>query len=316
MWYLGFLSCRIDRAHILRCPGALAGSFHYFSSRYRPLRLTSCFFSSSRSRCTPAHGTILSMNASICIDLSPSFSFYCIILLTALFTSSCYWQPVPTRALLQDVFPTVTSASPLLYQSNASEPDNGTIPASELLPMPSLTKLLDRCWCDLAGGHLFEPYNITLWQLTSLSRTLAPSQSQQVLVAQEIDLAPDQVPSAGVSKTQTIASVWVLKMTGKDALRADEGGAGLASSIGSIVSRFCPSMRFPFPLEPSLPFPFNIGRRPSRDTSDQSSTTTVASALENSPLDKISPPFLRRQYDLRPHGVHLVVDFGWGRGYA
>jgi len=49
--------------------------------------------------------------------------------------------------------------------------------------------LLDQCWCDLSNGHLFDPYNMMLWQLTSPLRLLGSSESQRVLAAQEIEMA-------------------------------------------------------------------------------------------------------------------------------
>ncbi|KAF8508748.1 hypothetical protein JB92DRAFT_571546 [Gautieria morchelliformis] len=151
--------------------------------------------------------------------------FYCIVLLTALFTSSCYWQPVPTRALLQASFTNVTS-SPLLYLPNASVSDENTLQASQLLPVPRLATLSDRCWCDLSGGHLFDPYNITLWQLTSLSRTLGATKSQQVLVAQEAELPskPGLEQPDEASETRRMANVWILRMTTKNESRSDEEG--------------------------------------------------------------------------------------------
>lgn len=57
-------------------------------------------------------------------------SFYCIILLTALFISSCYWQPIPTNSPLSNPI----SADTLLSQfmSDMFYPGNGTLTPSLL----------------------------------------------------------------------------------------------------------------------------------------------------------------------------------------
>lgn len=33
-------------------------------------------------------------------------------------------------------------------------------------------------------------------------------------------------------------------------------------------------------------------------------------------IEKNRLPLLRRKYDLRPHGIDLVIDIGWGRSYT
>ena len=246
-------------------------------------------------------------------------SFYCIILLTALFTSSCYWQPVPTGALFQAAFPNVSTSSPLLYLPNSSVSDESSVQASQLLPVPRLTTLPDRCWCDLSAGHLFDPYNMTLWQLTSLSRTLGATKSQRVLVAQEeLSSNPNLDHPSNSSGSRRMSKVWVLRMIGKDESRSggeegEEEGSTLASSsmdTHGIWSSWSSFLSWPFQSISSLPGPFN-GGQPMADLQQGSPVATPFAIIEKNRL-----PLLRRKYDLRPHGIDLVVDIGWGRSYT
>ncbi|KAG9017809.1 hypothetical protein FRB93_004620 [Tulasnella sp. JGI-2019a] len=106
--------------------------------------------------------------ASITLNVRPCL--YCTVLLAALFTTTCFWQPAPTDVILQGHRDLINSTSPthLLQDVNlqhladiveqyrssnslalASEtvPDGGT-PTSTAPPRP-LTTLLPRCWCDV-----------------------------------------------------------------------------------------------------------------------------------------------------------------------
>ncbi|KAH9060734.1 hypothetical protein EDB87DRAFT_1613675 [Lactarius vividus] len=87
--------------------------------------------------------------------------FYCIILLTALFLSSCYWQPVP-----------LTSSVSSSWTTNATF---ATVLASVLTspiaaPLPAVIRLADRCWCDVSSSQLFEPFDIARWERASVEQ--------------------------------------------------------------------------------------------------------------------------------------------------
>ena len=263
----------------------------------------------------------MTLLSKACIYLRSWFSFYCIILLTALFTSSCYWQPVPTSALLLASLPNVTS-SPLLYFPNSSVSDENAIQASQLIPVPKLTTLSDRCWCDLSGGHLFDPYNMTLWQLTSLSRTLGATKSPRVLIAQDVQLPSNSFhgQSGEPSETKQTAKVWVLRMTGNGGLQSEEerkGEDGLGSqphSSTSVLGHWRWPLSFLSSIQPFSFFLFN-GGYPLSDVPENFSTVTQATKVETA-METAQPTTMRRTYDLRRHGINLVVDLGWGRRYT
>ncbi|KAG8856941.1 hypothetical protein FRB96_006204 [Tulasnella sp. 330] len=104
--------------------------------------------------------------ASVTLTVRPCL--YCTILLAALFTTTCFWQPVPTEVLLQGHYDLINSTSPthLLEDVNlqplvdlvtqyhnanssaASESVPDVTPTSTA-PTRPLTTLLPRCWCDI-----------------------------------------------------------------------------------------------------------------------------------------------------------------------
>lgn len=95
------------------------------------------------------------------ITISFLSSFYCIILLTALFLSSCYWQPVPLTS-------TVSSA----WTSNATFATilDSLLSSPIAAPLPAVIRLADRCWCDVSSSHMFEPFDIARWELASVEQ--------------------------------------------------------------------------------------------------------------------------------------------------
>ncbi|KDQ17457.1 hypothetical protein BOTBODRAFT_574757 [Botryobasidium botryosum FD-172 SS1] len=80
---------------------------------------------------------------------------YCILLLVALFTSSCYWEPIPTSTL---------SIPPSAL--NLTYPELPSVGYSS----STLIRLVDRCWCDFGLTPFFDPFNNTRWEEVSLER--------------------------------------------------------------------------------------------------------------------------------------------------
>ncbi|KAF8588535.1 hypothetical protein K439DRAFT_1629747 [Ramaria rubella] len=241
--------------------------------------------------------------------------FYCIILLTALFTSSCYWQPVPTRALFEAAFPNASSSSPLLYLPNSTASDDDALQMSQLLPVPKLTQLLDRCWCDLSSGHLFDPYNITQWQMTSLSRSLGDTKSQRVLIAQENQVLSKEGKSEDVGAG--IVKVWVLSLAGKSGSSSEEKGAQPRPANETLGGWLRPTFSFLSPFTSILSVPFNFGQSlfPNSSEGINMTAATLSSEKNRTVTKEALLPFLRRTYDLRPYGMDLVLDLGWGRSH-
>ena len=90
-----------------------------------------------------------------------SCSFYCIILLTALFLSSCYWQPIPLTSSVSSSWATNASFATVITAALSS---------SIATPLPAVIRLADRCWCDVSSSRLFEPFDIARWERASVEQ--------------------------------------------------------------------------------------------------------------------------------------------------
>ncbi|KAK0198303.1 hypothetical protein F5146DRAFT_82066 [Armillaria mellea] len=89
--------------------------------------------------------------------------FYCIILITSLFISSCYWQPFSLDTPLTSPWAeNITTYSHALTASLSSLPHRAQ--------MPTTIRAVDRCWCDLSSGAFFEPFNMSRWEHNTVNR--------------------------------------------------------------------------------------------------------------------------------------------------
>ncbi|KAI9445581.1 hypothetical protein H4582DRAFT_1916401 [Lactarius indigo] len=87
--------------------------------------------------------------------------FYCIILLTALFLSSCYWQPVPLSSSVSSSWATNATFATVLAS---------ILTSPIATPLPAVIRLADRCWCDVSSSQLFEPFDIARWERASIEQ--------------------------------------------------------------------------------------------------------------------------------------------------
>jgi len=112
--------------------------------------------------------------------------FYCIILLTALFLSSCYWQPIPLDSSLSSSWATNATIATVLTAALSS---------SITAPLPAVIRLADRCWCDVSSSRLFEPFDIARWERASI---------EQLKEEIERDAASTEQPSSGDGKPDSM----------------------------------------------------------------------------------------------------------------
>ena len=206
-----------------------------------------------------------------------SCSFYCIILLTALFLSSCYWQPVPLDSSLSSSWATNVTFATVLTAALSS---------SATAPLPAVIRLADRCWCDVSSSRLFEPFDIARWERTSI---------EQLKEEIEHDAASAEQLSSAVGESDL----------------PNEGGRnptatnGTGSVVGSQLSISEPPSHTPVLSTSPQPPPVNA-------PAEKSSTHQP---LSNGPLvvPHVDLPLFRRKYDLRPYGFSMILDFGWTR---
>jgi len=208
-------------------------------------------------------------------------SFYCIILLTALFLSSCYWQPIPLDSSLSSSWATNATFATVLTAALSS---------SVTVPLPAVIRLADRCWCDVSSSRLFEPFDIARWERTSV---------EQLKEEIERDAASAAQLSSGDGELGS------LNKNGHNSSAAS-GTGSIAESQISVSELPSHTSILSTSTEPS-----SIG-----PPIEQSSTHQIPGPpSSNGPpvVPSVDLPLFRRKYDLRPYGFSLILDFGWTR---
>ncbi|KAN0121440.1 hypothetical protein V8E52_003336 [Russula decolorans] len=208
--------------------------------------------------------------------------FYCIILLTALFLSSCYWQPVPLDSSLSSSWATNATFATVLTAALSS---------SVTAPLPAVIRLADRCWCDVSSSRLFEPFDIARWERTSI---------EYLKEALERDAASAKQLSSSVGRSD-------LSNEGDRNPSATNGTGSIVESQLSISEP--PSHT---PVLSTSPHPSSVNT-----PAEKSSTHQVPAEppLSNGPpvVPNVHLPLFRRKYDLRAYGFSMILDFGWTR---
>lgn len=213
-------------------------------------------------------------------------SFYCIILLAALFLSSCYWQSFPLEARLSA--PWADNITTFYEALNAS--------VSQELNLyeftPPIVRVADRCWCDFASG-VFEPYDVQKWERDSIERAVAEMEKQHreriAVMLDETQHNRTMIDSDGGSPYSREPS--------HDTATAKES----FSILRSLFSRRGSNDPLPTPTSPSLD---------STGTPTQPESSASTSPQTESPSDILLLP---AQLDLRPYGFDVIVDFRWSR---
>jgi hypothetical protein len=201
-------------------------------------------------------------------------SFYCIVLLTTLFVSSCYWQPFPiTNTLSTSWSDNVTTFAEALNASLTH--------TTEPVQLPSAMRVVDRCWCDFSTTDIFEPFNVTHWEYVSVQRMKDDLERKNKLVDGE-NAALNDTANRNQPYPESTLSIII-----------NGPSAGLLWKM--IASFIIQQKTFnSHPLPPT---------RPNADVNDHA---PPSNSNENRAL-------IRREYDLRPHGIGVIVDFGWRR---
>jgi hypothetical protein len=222
---------------------------------------------------------------------STSSSFYCIVLLTALFISSCYWQPLPVDSPLS----TPWSANITTF----SDALNAHIPNYEFDYRPdddnsskrqTVIRLMDRCWCDFSSGNFFDPFNVASWEFKSIKRLkkelflgkerVAENESEREAKKNQAEPEEDSGRTGFGAPTPPPTP----RVTATTLAREKKG------TFEALRSVFWRAPSSP----PKLPDP------PSSAPVDTSSNDKRRSASS-------------WEFDLEPYGFDLVLDFKWTR---
>lgn len=214
---------------------------------------------------------------SIVSDLN---SFYCVMLLTAMFMASCYWPPVSLDTPLSKPWSdNITTFGEALLSR---------VPELPLDMIPATIPIVDRCWCDFSMGF-FEPFNSTRWEWNSveklrvdLARQVAARNTNLTLSEEgyDVDVNEDE-ESVPVRSNATLGySVLSGAMSTLNAVQNKLGFANPNSSVPAASSSTPPIVQL---------------------TSPPATKDTVARTLST----------LWREYDLRSYGFDMVVDLRW-----
>ena len=206
-------------------------------------------------------------------------SFYCIVLLTALFVSSCYWQPFPlSNSLSTPWSENVTTFAEAL----------GASLSRAVTPLPPVMRVVDRCWCDLSTGSIFEPFNVSNWEYISVQQM-----KEDLELQNKHEEDPQMTPELASNDTV----------------------------IGNPLPDLVPLIDTPTATKSwfSVIYPFHREPKPSSPVAeslplvDQPSPQTVRTSDPPPQISIDRRPLLRREYDLRPYGLDMIIDFGWSR---
>ncbi|KAI9460122.1 hypothetical protein BJY52DRAFT_1263083 [Lactarius psammicola] len=123
--------------------------------------------------------------------------FYCIILLTALFLSSCYWQPVPHTSSVSSSWATNATFATVL---------TSVLSSPIAAPLPAVIRLADRCWCDVSSSNLFEPFDIARWERASVEQLKEELERDAARIKQLSSSTDDQTTGDSSTQSQSLES--------------------------------------------------------------------------------------------------------------
>ncbi|KAG2370299.1 hypothetical protein BDR07DRAFT_1322214 [Suillus spraguei] len=179
--------------------------------------------------------------------------FYCIVLLGALFLSSCYWQSFPLETRLSIPWtPTITTFYDAL---------NATLPPDFDLRdhTPPIIRVNDRCWCDFTSG-IFESYDMQKWEKESVEK-LAADMVQQM--KNHETLSPEETHSSAnhtvhVIPTQKSTLSALRSIFGKTEAQASPSIADAEPSMTTITTSVSKPSPTSFPPPHRRPLEYDL----------------------------------------------------------
>ena len=241
-------------------------------------------------------------------------SLYCVIMLFALAQSSCYWQPVPAANLYASL------TSPPSSAVTSSIPPSA-IPSSST-PIDGMVHLLDRCWCDLGFGlsssglpNFFSPFDVSRWEARSLDRELR-ARLRAAEKAKEVEEGKTQGEQPQGDKATTFITAELSIPPSAPAYSSTPSSPlGAETNTITTVDGARPPPIAERTHRISL-FTFILRRLLSK-SKPNGPVLASAEGPEESHLEvgeaSIAPPLPPNSLDLRPYGMGLVIDYGWGR---
>ncbi|EMD41448.1 hypothetical protein CERSUDRAFT_101904 [Gelatoporia subvermispora B] len=224
--------------------------------------------------------------------------FYCIILLSATFMTSCYWPPVPLDTpLARPWSENVTTFADALTTLMSALPDD---------KKPTVIPIAERCWCDVSARAFFEPFNVTQWELNSLLRLKADLERKMRPEEEPVSVEGADSPE----ETQSRADA-------EDAVQEElpQPPQDAHASLFELVWPFSRKSRgLSKETTPISATALNATVATEEPTAGQSQS--MQNTTQRQPITLLGPEtaqlsYLRREYDLRPLGFGVILDFGW-----
>ncbi|KAF9478725.1 hypothetical protein BDN70DRAFT_835600 [Pholiota conissans] len=234
---------------------------------------------------------------SLTIHAKPCF--YCIVLLTTLFISSCYWQPFPIDSPL-----TVPWADNITTFAQAL---NATISPTYSRPLPTVMRVVDRCWCDFSVGSFFEPFNVSHWENISITRLSHDLERQQQL---EDAHARDLLENHHHTETEG-----VFIATEQESMPAAIGTIPTTSPTTSLgfwsrLKHLTEITSIPVASE-SVHALSSTADVPHITGASVAKATSTISPPQVTPTSDSLFSFIHKEYDLHPYGLGMVIDLRW-----
>ncbi|KAI0072363.1 hypothetical protein K474DRAFT_1667904 [Panus rudis PR-1116 ss-1] len=174
--------------------------------------------------------------------------------------------------------------------------------------LPSDVPIVDHCWCDVATGDFFEPFNISRWEHESVKRLKTDLETK---------LKPKE-NIMSVANEKTVPTAAIPPHSPEPASDSTQNNSPEKALNFALPWPFSGASRTPSPLPPT---PI---RSETKETDTTYATSTspneaaYASSSPSAPLSTVASTsprgsWLRKEYDLRPIGFDLVIDLRWSR---
>ncbi|KAL5495817.1 hypothetical protein ACEPAI_1281 [Sanghuangporus weigelae] len=240
--------------------------------------------------------------------------FYCMMLLTAPFTSSCYWQAVPIDSpLSRPVGSATTFREAILANSSlldtsalkSQDPSSSLSANLELKPLNGSTKLdgllppaiqpLDRCWCNIfSRSGLFEPTDVSRWEMENV----LVARNAIEIRAKNAAERNSECLSGGEESTEEVGTSEGPTSVDGNVEDADGGSSFSLRGLRELLS------------EPTLT-PFEEPDVHESHHTDPEASPITDFSISPTPTRRLK--LLRPYYDLRPYGIDITLDFHWDR---
>ncbi|KAG8800593.1 hypothetical protein FRC17_006838, partial [Serendipita sp. 399] len=162
-------------------------------------------------------------------------------------------------------------------------------------------ELLSRCWCDFQRTPFFGYHNTTQWEIDSL-RVAVDSMNITLPPVQEVEPKNATEASQDIGHPQSNSGSFLQRwFSGSDKSSSTRTGRKWIDTIWREQEH--DSLQDQSTMPPLAEEPLSEDDGSKLEPGGESNPPKAAPE---------SSKWLRRKYDLRPHGIDLIVDFGWG----